>query len=153
LLPTQYPVTGNLEPAPPHQWALQEARAALTSFFDELAQGSYQAAAETYGGSLETLIYHNPDIDPDDRAVLIQRACQVNGYQCLKLRQITAQELISVDEALITVEFLNRDGSRFQLGPCCGATEAEMPPVWRFPYTLRKIGDRWMVMDLPIYVP
>ncbi|MEX2029351.1 MAG: hypothetical protein WD906_00040 [Anaerolineales bacterium] len=51
------------------------------------------------------------------------------------------------------VEFVTDDGELFVLGPCCGATEAEMPPVWRFPYTVRVVGGEYLVMEMPVYVP
>jgi len=51
------------------------------------------------------------------------------------------------------VEFVWLDGTLFKLGPCCGATEAEMPPVWQFPYTVKKIDGQFKVMEGPVYIP
>jgi hypothetical protein len=51
------------------------------------------------------------------------------------------------------VMFVREDGTRFELGPCCGATEAEMPPVWQFPYTVIKTNDQYRVMEEPVYIP
>ncbi len=51
------------------------------------------------------------------------------------------------------IELTWKYGTLFKLGPCYGATEAEMPPVWQFPYTVKKIDGQYRVMEGPVYLP
>jgi hypothetical protein len=58
------------------------------------------------------------------------------------------------DMYVFQVEFNNPDGSLFVLGPCCGASETEMPPVSQFEYGVARNADgKFLVMELPPYVP
>jgi len=47
----------------------------------------------------------------------------------------------------------NQYGGVFEVGPCCGATAAEMPTETQFPYTVKKVNNRFLVQRLPLYVP
>lgn len=46
-----------------------------------------------------------------------------------------------------------RDGTLFVQGPCCGATETEEPPQSQFTFTVKKADNRFLVEELPVYVP
>ena len=114
--------SGELAPLPPDR--LAEAEETLQGFFMMLHNtwfdpGTYAWVAEHYGGSYDELRRLNPTIDPRDGAALFQRACEQNGYYCLRLRRVTARELLSQDGAAslfrFTVEFLLADGSLFSL--------------------------------------
>ena len=130
------------------------AEAALIEFFNQLNQGEYENAVELYGGSYEELEYFNPGMDPDDRAGLLAAACEFNGFFCLSVSSVTAIESGSQHPLLFEVSYVNPDGSRFVLGPCCGATEEEMPPVDVFIVRVNcKTGGECQVLDLPPYVP
>ena len=63
------------------------------------------------------------------------------------------QEPVLPHEFRFIVEFKYDDGTRIVLGPCCGATETEMPPKWQFPYTVVRVGDQFRVMELPVLMP
>jgi hypothetical protein len=95
---------------------------------------------------------NNPDIPEDDYEGLWQVAC-ARQTLCLSLARIVEQKPVAQDEFEFVVEFIWRDGTLFKLGPCCGATEAEVPPVWQFPYTVKKISGGFRVMEGPVYVP
>ena len=62
------------------------------------------------------------------------------------------EEQVSPTEFKFTVEFINDDGTLFVQGPCCG-TEAEEPPQSQFTFTVKKADNRFLVEDLPVYVP
>lgn len=131
----------------------EQARQALTGFFDALSKGHYSDAVSLYGGSYEILVGYNPEINPDDQAALWQNGCQVNGLQCLTVRSATFKELNSDGEYLFTVEFNAPDGSLFERGACCGE-EPTTPPQFQFEYRVVEGGDgRFRVLDLPVYVP
>lgn len=131
-----------------------QARQALMDFFSHLEQGDYAAAREWYGGGYEILVGYNPSLAPDDHTSLWRNACSLNGFQCIVVRTAAFNELTGQGEYIFTVEFNNPDGTLFVLGPCCGATETEMPPVSQFEYRVAKNSDGdFVVLDLPVYVP
>ena len=137
--------------APPPATA-DDARQALIAFFDHLDQGEYTAADALYGGSYETLAAMNPDLDPDDHAALWEHGCLQNGLQCLTIRSAAAVEWRD-GGFLFKVEFNAPGGSLFVLGPCCGATETEMPSKSLFDYKVIEVEGRYKVIDLPVYIP
>ncbi len=131
----------------------EPARQALISFFDQLAAGDYTAAVEQYGGSYNTLVEFNPELDPNDYPALWQNGCQINGLQCLTVRSALLGEPMTAGEYVFTVEFNNPDGSLFELGACCGET-AETPSTSQFAIRVAKDENgRFCVLDLPVYVP
>jgi hypothetical protein len=93
----------------------------LARFFDLLNARQYQAAADLYAGDYEVLRDNNPLVGPDDHAALLRNACEINGYQCLKLLRVVSEEQSSPAESHFVVEFINPDGSTFVRGQCCGA--------------------------------
>jgi hypothetical protein len=112
----------SVPPDPPDR--LAEAESYLRGFFMMLHNtwfdpGTYTWAADHYGGSYDELLALNPDLNPRDGAGLFQRACEQNGYYCLRVRRVTDRELIPQDgDNLLfrfTIELLNADGSLFTL--------------------------------------
>ncbi|MFZ5807801.1 MAG: hypothetical protein ACOY16_00815 [Chloroflexota bacterium] len=127
---------------------------ALSRYFNALAAGDYATAAALYGGSYDILISNNPDISPSDKAALFQRACTQNGFVCdVTVKNWVNAVRISQDEFRLTVELQNPDGTLFVLGPCCGASPDEFPPLTQFEFVVVNHHDGWLVMDLPLYVP
>ena len=143
--------SGEISAAPPQDVA--EAQNALLRYFEALHAGRYAEASQLYGGSYETLTGQNPDLDPDDYAGLWQNACQVNGFQCLQVSNVFLLRKLP-DEFHFRATFMNPDGSLFRRGPCCGADIADMPPEWEFDFTVvRDASGKYLVQDLPVYVP
>lgn len=148
----------NLQTSPTHTPAspssdIDLARAAVTQYFDDLHLRNYQAGADAFGGDLQMLIDFNADVDPNKPALLIETACS-RQLQCLPLREIVYATQVNPSTFEFRITFSNPDGSLFVLGPCCGATETEMPPVSEFPCNVIKTPDgRFKVMCLPVYVP
>lgn len=133
---------------------VEEAQAALTAFYAFLNQGLYDQAAPLYGGPYEVLEYFNPEINPADQLSLLQAGCEFNGLMCLPVRSAAVIEDNAQGEFIFTVVFSNPDGSQFILGPCCGATEEEMPPISEFIVHVNcKAEELCQVLDLPPYVP
>ncbi len=130
------------------------AQQALTSFLGLLAGGQYDQAATMYAGPLDSLHSFNPELDPQDAEALIGYACGQRLLQCLPVRSIALAEAPAGEDVLFNVEFSLEDGSLFVLGPCCGATSTEMPPVSSFAFRVRPdpVGN-YSVLDLPPYVP
>ena len=124
----------------------------MLTFFTLLHDGHYAEAVPLYGGDYDTMRVQNPDIPADDYVDLWQAAC-TRQTLCLLVSRIVEEKVIAPDEFELVVEFVWLDGTLFKLGPCCGATEAEMPPVWQFPYTIKKIDGQFKVMQGPVYMP
>jgi len=130
------------------------AQEALASFLGLLAGGEYDQAATMYAGPLDSLHSFNPELDPQDAPALIGYACGQRLLQCLPVRSVTLAEVTSGEDVVFNVEFSLEDGSLFVLGPCCGATSTEMPPVSSFAFRVRpEPSGSYAVLDLPPYVP
>ena len=130
-----------------------QAQLDLVTFFEKLNQGNYEDAVSLYGGSFETLQGYNPDVDPEDQATLMKFGCEINGLTCL---QVYNAELKSQSggEFIFEVQFRSADGEIFVLGPCCGASEEEMPPVSVFEIRVSCDSESGCkVLDLPPYMP
>lgn len=126
----------------------------LINFFVLLNHGKYAEATVLYGGSYDLLQGYNPSIDPEDKASLLQSACEMNGFACLQLYEATIIDRVSEKDFVYQVSFRNPDGSIFKVGPCCGATEEEMPPVRLFDiHVICNTSDECKILDLPPYVP
>lgn len=153
LLPTptpSSPATLTPTPVPPSPDDGYQALQALIAFFDALHSGDYEQATQLYGGSYLLLIDSYPIHDPHDHAGLLARGCQSLLRRCMLAKSIlwTSQK---GNEFLFTVEFKLDDGSLFLLGPCCGGTG---DPVSQFTYhVIRTSNGKFLVMDLPPYVP
>jgi len=127
---------------------------AVYLFFDNLHTGHYEDAVKLYSGSYQLMIDQNPAIDPADHVELMKSACTVNGFQCLQLKVAGIEYKPSPNEYLFTVQFQNDDGSLFVLGPCCGASETEQPPVSLFEVRVMQVAEgEFRVLDMPPYMP
>jgi hypothetical protein len=131
----------------------QKAEMTAIDFFSLLSTGEYEQASEMYAGDITNLQYFNPLIDENDLVSLWRNACTVNGFQCLPIKQVLNVEKFSLNEYFIKVEFQNPDGSLFVLGPCCGASEEEMPPVSQFDMYVIERGVDYFITSLPVLVP
>ncbi len=131
---------------------LDLARHTLLTFFTLLHDGRYAEAVPLYGGDYETLRIQNPDTPAEDYAALWKASC-THQTPCLLVSKIIKEKSIAQDELEFVVEFVRLDGTLFKLGPCCGETETDMPPVWQFPYTVKKVDGMFKVMEGPVYMP
>lgn len=129
------------------------ARKALTSYFEALSAGRYAEAAGLYGGSYAVLVQDNPSISADDHAALFEAACKVNGFQCLKIKEFIKDNQPSFDLSGFVVQFANSDGTLFKQVASGGASATEQPETTDFEYTVRKVGDKFLIQELPVYTP
>jgi hypothetical protein len=147
--PTQPPTA-----VPSQISSVDQARGTLLAFFNLLHLKRYEEALPLYGGDYALLQTWNPDVTPTDYISLWTNACESNGLMCLPVLHLINQPHISPTELHFLVEFMWDDGSLFVLGPCCGATEEEMPPVSQFEYTVvLGLDGKYRVTGLPVYVP
>jgi len=133
---------------------LEKARNALTTFFELLNRREYAEAAALYGGDYQGLRDSNPLVDPQDHVALLTNGCEKNGLQCLRVKRIIDETVVSVAEYHFTVEFMNQDESLFVRGPCCGGNATDFPPESQFAYTvIRNCAGEFLIVELPVYVP
>lgn len=92
-------------------------------------------------------------MDENDFAGLLKNGCEMNGLQCLKVKNIVEQQQVSPVEFKFVVQFANEDGLLFKRGPCCGATEEQMPTKTNFEFVIKLVNDRYMVASQPVHVP
>jgi hypothetical protein len=95
---------------------------------------------------------NNPDIPAEDVAALWEATC-TRQTLCLWVSRIVEENQVASDTFEFSVEFVWKDGTLFILGPCCGASEAEMPSKWQFKYTVQKIDGEFLIMEGPVYIP
>ena len=128
---------------------------ALTDFFEHLNAGRYPEASQLFGGSYQVVVDHNPNLAPQDHAALLRSACTTNGFRCLRTQSARLQEQMPARaEFCFLVEFSTPEGELFVRGPCCGASETEMPPQSAFTFAVIRGEDGvYRVQDLPVYVP
>lgn len=140
--------------APPTEAAEDRALQVLTEFLSLLNSGNYASAEKLYGGSYEMLEGYNPDVDPSDHALLLERACEFNGLNCLKLKSARLDQITVDNKFVFSIELQTNNGELFEIGPCCGEDEEGFIPVSVFTFTIVQVGpDQYEVMDLPPYTP
>lgn len=126
----------------------------LTDFLSLLQSKDYASAEPLYGGSYDMLIGYNPDLDPADHVQLLERACEVNGLNCLKFKNASLDQVTNNAEFIFTVTLQTDDGALFEIGPCCGEDEEGFIPISTFSFIVVKVGpSQFQVMDLPPYTP
>jgi hypothetical protein len=114
--------------------------------------GFYDDAAVLYGGPYDQLEADNPDIDPTDHAALLGRWCEQNGGVCLPVLTVVNREPAAGEIYTFVVQLANDDGSTFEIGPCCGEEDTGQR-VREFTFTVKSLDGRFMVLELPPYVP
>jgi len=154
LIKKSAPSTGQqLITEPAAKTDIEFARETLTAYFDLLSGKQYSEAVKYHGSGYGYLQNWNPTIDSNDYAALIKDGCEINGLQCLKIKNILDQQRVSTTEFKFTVQFSNNDGTLFKQGPCCGLTEEQSPSKTDFEYTVRGANGGFLVMTQPVYVP
>ncbi|HET7011731.1 MAG TPA: hypothetical protein VFI11_13225 [Anaerolineales bacterium] len=129
----------------------ESAEAALRDYFAALHEGRYSEAVALYGGEYDPLEADNPDLEPSDRAGLLERWCRQNGGVCLPVQTIV--DVAPAERGFtFVVQFANEDGSTFEIGPCCGEEDTGQR-TRDFTYTVIPAGDGFVVLELPPYVP
>lgn len=129
----------------------QAAREALNLFFSLLNDERYNEAVNYYGGTFDAFRYWDPTSAGDD-AELFKSACRLR-LRCLKIKDILREEEASPTEFRFVVQFMDDDGTVFRHGPCCGGDETDTPARTEFSYTVKKVGGRFLVQELPLVLP
>ena len=127
----------------------EQARNSLINFFGYLSQRNYDAAAALFEGQVDD--YLRDPLPNESIQAYWEYLCAY--LWCLPVAEITEVEMVSEGEYLFFVVFVNFDGTRFEIGACCGGDPAATPPVWQFAYPVQKIDGIWKVMRAPLFTP
>jgi hypothetical protein len=125
----------------------------LINFFNNLNEWKFTEALKYFTINKETrenLDIYNPDGEIK-HINIIENYCQAT-LTCLPVIIVWTTK-IDDNEYRYQVQFQKQDGSIFILGPCCGATEEEMPTKDTFEYTVKKINGTFKVITPPLYIP
>jgi len=126
----------------------------LEDYLTALAVADYAGADARYGGSYETFIANNPEINPQDHAALFEAACTINGFVCnLSVRSVVNMAALTEGLFTFTVELQNPEGALFELGPCCGESPIDSPPQTQFAFMVALVEGSYLVMTSPVYIP
>ncbi|KPJ59667.1 MAG: hypothetical protein AMJ46_09945 [Latescibacteria bacterium DG_63] len=117
---------------------------ALSDFFSLLHDGRYSEAVRYYGGMYYMLRDWNPTVPANDYPTLLMNGCKYNGLLCLKIKRLVYYEEVTPTVFTFTVQFMNDDGSLF-------VSRGEAWKESEFTYTVRRVGDRFLVDGLPPY--
>jgi hypothetical protein len=131
---------------------LERARNVLVRYFKLLHDGYYDEAVSLYAGDYATLAEWNPDVPANHYGQLLASACELQ-LRCMEVRRVVSAKAVSTSQFDFVIEFSNEDGTLFKRGPCCGATEKQMPTVTQFGYTVEQRNGELRVQGLPVYVP
>lgn len=131
------------------------AKNTLLAFFDFLKNEKFDKAVELYEptelDSWEWLENFSPAEEKNNKALVLKNYCRATGT-CLTANILDVKQN-NENEFIVSVKFLQNDGEIFVLGPCCGSTEEEMPPLSEFDFRVHKKGDLFKVSTPPVYVP
>lgn len=129
----------------------EQARNVLLTFFSNLSIQNYSEAAAHFGG--EKIEYAREMMPGETLGEYWKYICSTVLWCLPVVADITDTEQVSDDEFIFYVVFVQPDGTRFEIGACCGGDPAAFPPVWQFAYPVRKIGGEWKVMRGPVFFP
>ena len=130
------------------------AQETLLTFFAYLKQAEFEKALEYFDlddSAWQDLANFSPDEVRGNRVKILENYCLAMGT-CLRAEVLDIKNE-TVNEFQLLVQFINNDGNVYVYGPCCGATEAEMPSTKQFDFTVKKFGDTFKVTTPPLYRP
>lgn len=131
----------------------QKAATTLTTFFDYLNKNEFDKAVSLTDPN-DTSFWDAVKIyaqDAKDMPGILKNYCTAT-QTCLQAN-VTKITPGANGEYKLAVQFLNKDGTTYIFGPCCGATEEEMPSVSTFDFTVKKINGIFKVTTPPLYRP
>ena len=131
---------------------IDQAEEVLRTYLADLHGGYYEGAALLFGGTFDQLEANNPDIDPTDRAGLLQRWCEQNGGVCLPIQIVVSRKAAGGGTFTFVVELAHDDGTTFEIGPCCGEEDTG-ERTRDFTFTVQSSAGLFQVLELPPYVP
>lgn len=124
---------------------LQGAEAVLIKYFSELHNGNYDEAALHYEGDYTLLKVLNPGETNLDQATLFEDACDLDGFLCLEIFEVTSAQKVAPHQYRFEVVFQNEDGSIYKHQTSDGLF------ITVFPFTVIEHDGEYFVQQLPIH--
>jgi hypothetical protein len=129
------------------------AKNTLTTFFEYLSKNEFEKAislTDTNDSAFwDTVKIYSQD--NDDKTKMLETYCTAT-QTCLKAKVLEVKQVTKYEYSLI-VQFINKDGSIYKVGPCCGEEPNGQPLKEQFDYTVKKINDDFKVTTPPMYRP
>lgn len=125
----------------------QRAKATLVQFLGALYDKDYAAAVASYGGDYSQLQDWNPTVDPQDYPTLWKNGCEMNGLNCLEIRNLTLASQSDANTFNFIVWFTNPDDiTEFSVQP-----EGALEPQNEFTFIVTRDDDQYQVETMPVY--
>ncbi len=105
----------------------EQARQALTGFFDALSKGHYSDAVSLYGGSYEILVGYNPEISPDDQAALWQNAARSTACSASPFAAPHSRSLIQTESTSSPSNSTRRMAACLSAAPAAAKNQPRRP--------------------------
>jgi hypothetical protein len=145
---------------------------AMEEFFQNLNEKQYDRAIPSYDGLYNQFRDWNPTVSYYDLGTLWKNACEMNGLNCLRVKDIVKKEIVTPEEVFrdevtdgwsekqykydlvykYTITYQNQDGSTFQIGPCCGE-EDNGERTKEFNVLVGKKDNNFFILTPPPYTP
>jgi len=130
------------------------AQEVLIKYFSLLNEGKYSEAVKYHGSGYDYIQPSCPKIDLSNYAGLLECGCH---FLVCENINIVKKEQLSTNEFVLTVQFVNKDGSLVKSYPyCCGEEppkgEANIPKT-EFEYRVEKVSADFFVITPLLYVP
>ena len=123
---------------------VEVAQTTLIKYFAELHDGNYEQAVKHFDGSFLVLQALNPNDPTEDHVALLEDACEINGFLCLDVLEITSAKKVDDHTYQVEVVFKNEDGSAV-------TTESiQSVDANPFVFTVIEHEGAFFVQDLPL---
>ena len=132
----------------PEEQEAVDAKGTLIQFLLSLHEGRYADADKLYRGSYDLLLSWNA-VDPKDHVQLWKNGCEMNGLNCLEIRNLDIADHPNAETYMINVWFSNNDGSEFSI-PALNA-DPNIPPQNMFLFMVTKTKTGFKVETMPPY--
>ena len=90
-----------------------KAKEALEKYYEYLSSHQYDDAQKLHGSRYEYMIVLNPDVDRNDEALLLEQACDFNGFLCMPVHSVVSSEKLSDNEYEFIIHFMDGNGEIF----------------------------------------
>ncbi len=137
----------------------EQAQETLLNFFNYVASDDFKNAVKIFY-PLDENDKYNWDMITQYRDPEKQNSSKEEelAYYCSAVGTCLRAELLGFgkraeNDYIFTIQFREKDGSKYIFGPCCGATEEDEPSRTQFEYEVKKIDGDYKVVTPPLYRP
>src|SRR5680860_71113 len=127
---------------------VQQAKNTLINYLNYLASGEYDKVSNLYATDYTALRSWNPGVNQANHSELFKRGCEINGLECLKLKEIVKTE-VDGNRVILTVKLV--DPVSLSGTYCAKGADLASACLSEFKMTVVNLGDDigYRVVDLP----